>query len=1031
MKKLLLSVLAIVLMVSFFTVPSYGLEAAQQPRTAPVTAPKTLEEFQQNATALHNIQYASGTNLFVLATAMPGLLAKDGSPLVVDATQFYIDLTTERLYTKLNPTAAASKNIIPTHFNVDGGKYVAISFTQDPLNKDRYFMDFAKVLDKGGAIKLITIYDATAKAPQKYIAYVAADKEAGTEEVAGADGSTTYEFPKIGARNAFEKVVLDYYTCRSVTGDGTGSWIPETGADKYNIALTEDGKTPSDAGWGTIDVIADNGKWDDTYGVFVQPLDSGKQVKAIYLVRSKPTFSTEGGTYAAASKAKKLSVAGLAKAPGFKIDYKKEVIKAKTNATVMAGSTTTINKVTYDAFEVIQNDTFGVKGEGSTTHNQAAVLTADKAKELKLVTTEYSYDEATGKFKNEDSLYGQTIGIRIGVDSTKKNKPASAIQKITIADRAKIYAKDFAPVAEKGKLTLAKTYEVYSKDKQKWGSTPKLSGAADLKVRIKNAAKYDAKTDTTTGDIASLPMTITTSWGAFDEKKPDKKGTIGFTVKEYPWYDGLVTFMLMPNSSDDATDGQLATVTKTPEEWTGAAPVIKFYMQTPDKGLYIPAKGTTPASQTDFKYADLGLTAEVKGSGTAYTTTATIEPASNSSLAPVEGKENVYLVSVALEKGAAFKTVPYTVTLKPTTTNAETKPHYSWDKFIIPTVTIICEQPAYTPTFAENDKYSLTIKNPAKALSTVQAASITSVASYTEITDIAKESLPIITVKPTENSSELAIDFVLDAADIELKYSIVGSARIAEGLLKIKDEKGNVYIFVVKIDVPVKYYTPKLKAHSEVTFTVKNGARALNQTDAAKISSRDKYAEILQVNASELPVIFVTKKTGESVFDYAIKLEDSDVSLGYSVEVDSNANIVKFKDSDNNFYIYIITVNPFSTAKIDDRTIAEVSSGSGPLGYIKIKLKDATFKRINPGVDINEWFSNLPNNISAQTSTLVAEGAAEVSILLYRQDTLPITSKTVIACSIPVDFLQQKGNNVTDKLVCTPNPNATIEIKQN
>ncbi len=814
MKKLLLSVFAIALLVSFFTVPAYGLEATQVARTAPVAAPKTLDDFQSNATALHNIQFASGTNLFIPATVVPGQLAKVEAPLTVDATQFYIDLTTERLYTKLNPSTAANKNFIPTHYNVDGGKYVAISFTQDTLDKNLYYMDFAKVLDKGGVINLITVYDAAAKAPQKYVAYAAADKEAGTEEVAGADGSTVYSFPKIGARNAFAKVVLDYYTCRSVVGNGTGSWIPETGAEKYNIALTEDGKAPSDAGWGTIRAIAEGGTWDDTYGVFVQPLDSGKQVKATYLVRTKPTFDLDANSYAAASKAKKLSVAGLAKAPGFKIDYKKEVIKAKANAIVMSGDTVLSGKVTYDVFSVIANDTYGVKGEGSQTHNQAAVLTADKAKELKIVTTDYSYDESTGKFVNEDSLYGKTIGIRIGVDSTKKSKPASAIQKITIAERSKIYAKDFAPVAEKGKLTIAKTYEVYSKDKQKWGGAPKASGAMDLKVRIKNAAKYDAKTDTTTGDVASLPLTITTSWGPYDEKKPEKKGTTGFVVKEYPWYDGLVTFMLKPNSSADATDGQLATVTLTPEEYASATDIkVQFYMQTPDKGVYIPAKGTTPATQTNFNYADLGLIAEVKiGSGTAFTANATIEPASDtdsSDLTPVSGKANLYLVTVTLEKGTGFKNGSYSVTLKPTTTNATTKPNYSWDKFVLPTVSIVCETPAYTPTFDEVTGGEVTVKGAANAMPAASASSISTATASTLAAWLTKEisAIPTITIKQTDADTQITGNLTIaDEGYCTTKGTASSkglgaiSSLAGDKLVAIYDAKGNMYVYAVVID---------------------------------------------------------------------------------------------------------------------------------------------------------------------------------------------------------------------------------------
>ncbi len=797
MKKLLTTTLGMAVIVCFFAVPSYGLEPIVEPTAPPNAKPTTVAHFQQNNTAKYGIEYKDEDLYVPVATVEAGQLAKGTEPITTDVGDYVIDLKSERLIIMINPNLISFKPRVATHYSVDGGRWQPVSFSQDPLNK-KYYMDFSKVLSKGGVVKLITIYDPETKGPAKYVPFVAKTPE--VEQIDGKDGSSIYTFHKIGPRNALAKFSVDYYTCRDDSGARNGGWIPDKGADLMDIALTLDGKIVDEAGWGYIKTPAEGQTWQPNGGIYVQDIENGKQVKSVFLVRAKATYNKDSNIYAAASKVKRLSVAGVARAPTLSIDYKKEVVKGKTNMMVLQGSTYEKNKVVYDQFTLFQNDRFSSKGDGSE-YTKALILDAAKAKEIKIVSTEYSFNE-NGKFINEDSLYGKILGVRMAVDANRKTRPASAIQKISIAPRDQLYQKDFAPTIAYGRMSVARNFEVYDKTKLRWGSPPRALGAQELKIRSKNAARYNAKTDTTTGEPASLPIVINTAYGSYDERRLDKKGVIGYTVSSYPWYDGLATFMLKPdsNESDNTDDSQQARVVITPQEWENQDNlVIKYILQMPD--YVISAAGTT--TQIPANYNQLGLTVDVMGAGTAYATSTTLNPASDANLVIKEQAKGKIEVTVTLTKSEDFKTGVNTITLRPDSTDPDTKAYYSWFKFVIPTVTISCEQPTYAPTLAENTKVVYTTKGLAKALNDSQVEGIDTPANYAELLGLSGTasitSLPTITAKQADETVEISGQIALDQVDKDAGYTFE-TKDLQNGLITFKDTKGNSYIYNLVID---------------------------------------------------------------------------------------------------------------------------------------------------------------------------------------------------------------------------------------
>ena len=271
-----------------------------------------------------------------------------------------------------------------------------------------------------------------------------------------------YKFDTIKKRPSAPKLKAEFKTYADPTGFTTGQW---TLADKSNTALSKeelakyeigiaasDKKTVSSAGYSDIPT--------DTGIDFV--MTSGKTADStIYFVRTKATEDTP------ASKAAKLTVKGQGKASKLKVDYKKEILKAKKGMIVFFGDTLSEDSI-----------------------------------ELKDVPKKYSdysgkyivVDEALAKTGIDLSGYitdtRNTIMVWTAVTEKKASTPAQVIK---LAKRDSIKAEKLTVTG--GKFKLDKKYEVYIEAKGKWGGLPKISESCELKIRLKATAKGGAESD--------------------------------------------------------------------------------------------------------------------------------------------------------------------------------------------------------------------------------------------------------------------------------------------------------------------------------------------------------------------------------------------------------------------------------------------------------------------------------------------------------------------------------------------------------
>ncbi len=830
MRKRKLIALAVIFAV-FAAVTSYGMAANTFIAEPPHLAPATVAQHRENIAAIHGIVYASETSMTIPVIAVTaGESAKDGAVMSPTADTYYIDLSEERLYIKFDPQLPANKSYVATHYSTDGKRWTPVYFEYDAV-KLKYYMNIAKVLDKGGILKLITSYDPKTRAPALYTAPIPEDPLTGVLATLGVDGANIYEFPPIRARNGMEKFSLDYYTCRSLAGNANGRWIPSAGADRMEIALTIDKKAPNEAGWGTIKCpnAAKGEVWSSEHGLKVLDLENGRQAKASYLLRTKPTYDSASGDYAAGSKIKKLTVAGVAKEPQFKLDFKKEVIKAKANIFILSNHTYTIGENTYDTFSPMQNSYFSLPVASSTDAKGyiPLLLAGDKGKEVRLVQKEYSFD-AEGKYVHEESLYGQTIGVRLAVDPVKRTRPPSAIQKITVAPRPLMYQKDFQPEIEKGRFTMDKKYEAYSKEKSKWGSMPRLAKESEVKLRIKPTAKYNAKTNETEGVPASLPMVIKTAMGSYDEKRPERIGTVGYKVLEFPWYDGLMTVMLTQKPGIDDAYGQSEKVALTPGDYATMTDLtLRFYLQTPAKTLeYATATqinedstaSVIAATVTDFVFSELPLQLTFKKSvakadAFAASETSIISAATASEI----GKSGVYLVEIIIPKGTGFSSGSYSISLAPVAINTGMKKMYSWDKIVAPTVKVECTSPEYTPSLQQTSTVNLEATIPSSAV-VLPAASLTDLAASTNAEAFAKilgitnrSKLPTIVATQISGNNQIGGD--LTVLDTDYFTNPECDLKVLKDVATLKsavfyDKAGNMYPFFIQRDsIPVASMT--------------------------------------------------------------------------------------------------------------------------------------------------------------------------------------------------------------------------------
>jgi hypothetical protein len=145
-------------------------------------------------------------------------------------------------------------------------------------------------------------------------------------------GGNEITFPKINKRATLGKYVINYAIYADDTGDTAGAWAltvkDGTAAVKEGILISvadSTKKKPDEKGYG---------RSCENHGVNVKELpSSGKVLKSVYLIKTAPKKNTDG-TYTAASKQKKITAASQQKAPTYKIDAKKNIVKVKANTGV-------------------------------------------------------------------------------------------------------------------------------------------------------------------------------------------------------------------------------------------------------------------------------------------------------------------------------------------------------------------------------------------------------------------------------------------------------------------------------------------------------------------------------------------------------------------------------------------------------------------------------------------------------------------------------------------------------------------------
>ncbi|GHU91845.1 hypothetical protein FACS1894202_13950 [Clostridia bacterium] len=319
--------------------------------------------------------------------------------------------------------------------------------------------NISKLLDKGGSFQFTTALKDKKPAP--------ADATA-TPAVAAAPiwkiAKTIEARPKFGK----EKILYKAQSIATLENDSNGIWTLATDGTalsaaalaKLEVALAgSDKKSPAgtEKAWGTFD--------DGLLGVPVLKSTTKPGAKLNYLVRTAPSDTVP------ASKAKKFAASTLTKAPVLKPDFKKDLLKGK--ADVAVGE--------WDSAEFFAVSDF------------SAVFTKDTAKTgLALIDGE----SAKGKVE-----YGTVLAAKIVATG---KKPGSEIQKITLPAIPKLAAAEvIGAITTKGEtIKVPKAYEI--KDEDKWKSSVK--GAKTITVRVKNSAKYNAKTDVSTGDLASTTV---------------------------------------------------------------------------------------------------------------------------------------------------------------------------------------------------------------------------------------------------------------------------------------------------------------------------------------------------------------------------------------------------------------------------------------------------------------------------------------------------------------------------------------------
>ena len=299
-----------------------------------------------------------------------------------------------------------------------------------------------------------------------------------------ADGAVIYTFDTINKRPAAPKLKAEFKTYADPTGYTPGQW---TLADKSNTALSKDELAKYEIG-----ITGSDKKTISSAGYSDLPTDAGLDFEmasgktadsTVYLIRTKATEDTP------ASKAAKLTVKGQGKASKLKVDYKKEILKAKKGMIVFFGDTLS---------------------EDATELKDAPKNYSDYAGKYIVV------DEAMAKSGIDISGYITDTRNTIMVWTAATEKKASTVaQVIKLAKRDSIKADKLT--ASGGKLKLDKKYEVYDEAKGKWGGLPKITESCELKIRLKATAKGGSESDSSYA--ASNSGTLKITYDVIDTEK--------------------------------------------------------------------------------------------------------------------------------------------------------------------------------------------------------------------------------------------------------------------------------------------------------------------------------------------------------------------------------------------------------------------------------------------------------------------------------------------------------------------------------
>jgi hypothetical protein len=472
MKRALSLLIALVTVTAFMVVPSFASDAYESGEEKGTIG--AITDFA-DVQAHFNIDESTASG------AATQITSSNGS----SATNLTIDFNTESIFW----AGTAPTENTPSFVSFDGGaKWSDLKFSigtsGDPANEG--FVDFSKQLNKASTIWLTNALDAETKQPQK---------ASGTGEEAVA-AAIVWKFSAFEARPKLEKFTLDYLSASTLGDLDDQQWtLKAAGSQKLNalqIGFSKDKKTVV-GGYGAF---KENAK--DGINIVSGAAKPGE--KLVFLVRVAPTAKAAG------SKTKKFSVSTLIKAPNLKVDYKKNAIKMKVGQIIGTASTATVD----DAVVYADANFTALPGKEDPIVPKVVVKGAAETKPgLPIVLDDADY-----------------VHYAVQTAATEK-KPASEVQMISVAPMSQIFETNVnVGLQIKGAtVKLPKGYELAkladaAKVDTKWKTSTKEAGT--YAVRVKNAAKYNAKTNATTGATISGNLLLAVKMGddGTAKKKP-------------------------------------------------------------------------------------------------------------------------------------------------------------------------------------------------------------------------------------------------------------------------------------------------------------------------------------------------------------------------------------------------------------------------------------------------------------------------------------------------------------------------------